>query len=147
MTRELIADVLRTPTQHRHGFEVIFEDSEAKMLFDIEWERCSPDTEGVPWPNKQDFLADVMVYLGTFLLKHYGVSVNWSEVYVLDSSNPDKLSFHMTLPWKFTDLAQRQDFVRRLKFEKGMAAAGDIETLDGCPDVVIYTKTGAVACR
>ena len=39
--RELIADVLRSPAQHRHWCEVIFEDSEAKVQFDIEWERCS----------------------------------------------------------------------------------------------------------
>ncbi len=85
-----------------------------------------------------------MGYIEKFLMKHYGVTVTWSDVYVLESSNPGKLSFHMTLPWKFADLAQRQDFGRRLKIEKGMADAGDIEGLDGCPDVVIYTKNRCI---
>ena len=66
---------------------------------------------------------------------------------MLDSSNPDKLSFHMTMPWKINGLAQRQNFGRRLKVGMSMADAGDIESLDGCPDVVIYTKIDAFACR
>ncbi len=141
---ELIADVLKTPAQHRHCCEVIYGESESKVHFDIEWDRSCRDKEGLTWPSKDDFLSDVMGYIETFLMKHYGVAVTWSEVYVLDSSNPDKLSFHMTLPWKFTDLAQRQDFGRRLKIGKGMAGTGDIESLDGCPDVVIYTKNRCI---
>ncbi len=76
--------------------------------------------------------------------KHYGVSVTWADVYVLDSSNPDKLSFHMTLPWKFDGLESRQDFGRRLKVSMSIADVGDIESLDGCPDVVIYTKNRCI---
>ena len=127
---ELIADVLRTPAQHRHCCEVIFEDPESKVHFDIEWDRSCRDKEGLTGPSKDDFLGDVRGFIARFLMKHYGVTVNWSEVYVLDSSNPDKLSFHMTLPWNFADLAQRQDFGRRPKNEKGMADAGAIEPLD-----------------
>ncbi len=85
-----------------------------------------------------------MRYIETFLMEHYGVAVAWSEVYVLDSSNPDKLSFHMTLPYKFDNLAQRQDFGRRLKVSMSIADVGDIESLDGCPDVVIHTKNRCI---
>ena len=125
-------------------YEMIGPNQASKVYFDVDCEpQEHPDDFAQKWRADPDhFLQEVLLKsLITFMANRFGLDLETDDFLVAEAHKPDKLSFHLVLPYRLQDQAARELFKAHLVEYRLEAQAEEVDLFrfKGMPDSAVYS--------
>lgn len=124
-------------------YECIARTVASRVYFDVDCERSEHPVEFGAWDNDKDaFLKDtVLPSLIAFMRTVYGIDLGSDDFLAIVSHKPDKLSFHLSVPWRLQDGTARTLFRAHVLEYRTRAELGenDVFRHKGMPDHAVYS--------
>ena len=125
-------------------YECIAPTVASRVYFDVDCERSEHPDEFDAWnADKDAFLKGTMLpSLIAFMRTVYGLELESDDFLVSVAHKTDKISFHLSVPWRLQDGATRALFRAHVIEHRTRAELGenDVFRHKGMPDYKVYTK-------